>query len=1298
MKTRRQRLAAVLLATGVALVGIAGIGSNTAVGAELLPKIPVELPQPGTNCGGTGGGQWVKFNLSSTSGFHYSQSPPWTLAYTKNPDNGITISDVRKGNVIHWLDEVILGSGSNGLLFLPGSQGTFGGGGFSLSVEGNALYDSLYACVVNISTLTITKVLEGGVGPATVAFAVDCVPYVTSLDTAASYGDGPVEVNVAPGQTQGTVVVNVPASRQASDVQSACRVSETVPGGYTLVSPPAQPVIQNVGPDGAAVTFVNARNGQIEITKLITDKWLPNPQPIFQFSLNCEPPTLNFPSPENAAFAPSTIQITKEIQGAGSVLSGDIPAGYACTVEELGSPTYAATSPQVVIVRAGATTKISFTNVRKTAFLNTSKTVVGPTVAFDPTEFAIAVECKLGNVTVYSETLTLAHADLNTTSNLPTEAVCTATEQAPAGFSASVKQPAGSVITDGATVPLDVVNTRLWVDLVINKTVVSGIPGDFPVTFKFKVTCRASGASTGPTWSPVSLVSVTADQNGQFSSVPLSVPQGASCTVEEQPVEGWVTPPSATVATSSNVEVQFVNARQTTSYVIEKRVVGPRLASDPRSFTFETTCSVNDVPTRLADTVIQTTTTGTANINLPNNSACVIAENTDGLIGQLYETSNPDVIDFGRFVFVNTRRTGDLLIQKIARGQAGTFVFDVNCDGFTLSSAQSVVTIQATDPAESFPGGTFYGSATLTGIPVGAACSVTERPDADFDLVATGSSAEHPSVSGASAAAPVDTTTDNIATIDAEDLAYVTFDNQAKPGEIIISKAVSNASVLDQSATFTVNVTCTDPDKGKTTSVNLPLTVATPAVAKGIPASWSCTVTEPVVGANYTFVSVVPALTEVVKARSSNRVVVTNRRDTGEIVVRKDVRYPSFATQPVGEQFAFSVVCNTADPLSFTLTDDGSRSVVVPVGSKCTITESAVAGFITSVNGAASATAEVNPVVAGKTDVLYVNRRVFSPGIAVKKTSDATLVGGVPTVRKGTTVNYRFEVTLTPGSIVPLSAVTVADDKCAPVTGPTRTGGNSDAVLEAGETWVYTCASALNATTTNKVTASGLPAPDDTLTNPPALPRVSATADHTVVVIDPKISLTKTSNLAGQLAGLPVTFQVTVTNSGDSTLTSVVVTDPLLPECGFTVATLAVRASQSKSCTTTVTGSFTNTANVTATPLVGPAVTATASAVVESVPQLAPPVATAAPAVAPAAATTTPPPATTPTTVAFVANTINPALLPTQPPAAVAGITVVNEEVIAYTGFNTTLAGIGALMLSAGVVMLLTERRSRRSN
>ena len=71
-------------------------------------------------------------------------------------------------------------------------------------------------------------------------------------------------------------------------------------------------------------------------------------------------------------------------------------------------------------------------------------------------------------------------------------------------------------------------------------------------------------------------------------------------------------------------------------------------------------------------------------------------------------------------------------------------------------------------------------------------------------------------------------------------------------------------------------------------------------------------------------------------------------------------------------------------------------------------------------------------------------------------------------------------------------------------------------------------------------------------------------------------------------AGGTATFKITVTNTGDVTLSDVMVDDPLSTDCSKSLGTLAVGQSKSYSCTkTNVAADFVNVANATGKPPTG---------------------------------------------------------------------------------------------------------------
>jgi len=106
-----------------------------------------------------------------------------------------------------------------------------------------------------------------------------------------------------------------------------------------------------------------------------------------------------------------------------------------------------------------------------------------------------------------------------------------------------------------------------------------------------------------------------------------------------------------------------------------------------------------------------------------------------------------------------------------------------------------------------------------------------------------------------------------------------------------------------------------------------------------------------------------------------------------------------------------------------------------------------------------------------------------------------------------------------------------------------------------------------------------------------------STDSATETVQCPSIAIEKSPDDKVVRSGDTVTFTIKVTNTGDTNLTNVTVTDPLTPSCDKVIGDLAKGASTSYDCTTdALTASFTNVANVTGHPPVGPDVTASDNA------------------------------------------------------------------------------------------------------
>ncbi|MFW2381176.1 MAG: DUF7507 domain-containing protein, partial [Acidimicrobiales bacterium] len=206
-----------------------------------------------------------------------------------------------------------------------------------------------------------------------------------------------------------------------------------------------------------------------------------------------------------------------------------------------------------------------------------------------------------------------------------------------------------------------------------------------------------------------------------------------------------------------------------------------------------------------------------------------------------------------------------------------------------------------------------------------------------------------------------------------------------------------------------------------------------------------------------------------------------------------------------------------------------------------------------------------DPLGNAVTDSDTADVNVIAPAISISKSPDgqAIVTGG--------TATFTIEVTNTGDA--DLTGVTVTDaavPACDAVIGDLAVGASSS----------YTCSvSDVDADFTNTAAVVG--------TDPVGLDvSDSDTADVTVLV--PGLDIQKTPDTQTVLAGDDATFTIIVTNTGQTDLLAVTVTDPLAPACDNAVGDLPVgSAPVTYTCTVTANASFTNTASVSATDPLG---------------------------------------------------------------------------------------------------------------
>jgi uncharacterized repeat protein (TIGR01451 family) len=191
---------------------------------------------------------------------------------------------------------------------------------------------------------------------------------------------------------------------------------------------------------------------------------------------------------------------------------------------------------------------------------------------------------------------------------------------------------------------------------------------------------------------------------------------------------------------------------------------------------------------------------------------------------------------------------------------------------------------------------------------------------------------------------------------------------------------------------------------------------------------------------------------------------------------------------------------------------------------------------------------------------------VLKPHISVSKSPDAQ------TILVGQAAS--FTITVTNDGNATLTNVVVTD---ALAPGCARTSADIPglASMAPGATITYACSLAnVTGSFTNIAIATG---------HPPLGPDVSAQDTAAVTVVapaaHPAITIVKNPKSQTVTSGGTATFTITVTNTGDVTLTNVTVSDPLSPNCNKTIGTLAPGASSSYTCTrANVTSNFTNVA------------------------------------------------------------------------------------------------------------------------
>ncbi len=223
---------------------------------------------------------------------------------------------------------------------------------------------------------------------------------------------------------------------------------------------------------------------------------------------------------------------------------------------------------------------------------------------------------------------------------------------------------------------------------------------------------------------------------------------------------------------------------------------------------------------------------------------------------------------------------------------------------------------------------------------------------------------------------------------------------------------------------------------------------------------------------------------------------------------------------------------DTCSPVAFQSGDTNSNGILNPGETwvfTCNKTFNTAGTFTNHVTATGTATADGLPAPP---ETAQATVTVRNPQTTLTKTASPSN-GRAPLA-----VTYTYNETN--NGTDPISGVSLSDDLCSPVTGPTSGDTNSNGILDPGETWVFTCNKTFNTagTFTNHVTATGT----DTADSQPAPPE---TAQATVTVRNPHTTLTKTASPSSGRAPLAVTYTYNETNNGTDPISGVSLSDDL---------------------------------------------------------------------------------------------------------------------------------------------------------
>ncbi len=787
--------------------------------------------------------------------------------------------------------------------FIPSNTVTIpAGNGSTITVTTN---NRLSRTSPDVTSLRLAKALTGGPsgysGPFTIAY--DC-------------GTGHIgSVPVTAGAAAVVADANIPLyDGNGNPISTTCVISEpnlpTVTG-YTFGTPsfsPSATVVLSAANTDVTVTTNNTMTrdlGTLRLSKALTGG-------------------------PNGYLGPFTIHYDcgtgfvgdKSVFAGSSVIVPGIPTGTSCTVSEpnlptpptgfsFGTPSFSPSSTVVIPAGNGSEVEVTTNNTltRDLGSLLLAKALTGGPSGYNG-PFTINWNCGAGHTG--STQVTAGAAAVTADAAIPTGTSCTVAETLPtpptgysfgtASFSPSstVVIPAGS----GSTITVTTNNTltRDLGSLKLAKALTGG-PSGYDGPFTINYDCGTGHIGSVPV--TAGAVAVTADA---------AVPTGTSCTVSETlptPPTGYsfgtpsFSPSSTVVIPAGNGSTITVTTNNSLTRDLGSLLLAKALTGGPSGYDGPFTINWNCGAGHTGSTQVTAGAAAvTADAAIPTGTSCTVSETlpappTGYSFGTpSFSPSSTVVIPAGSGSTITvttnntlTRDLGSLMLTKALTGgpagYTGPFTIHYDCGtGFigdkTVSSG---------------------GSQTVSGIPTGTSCTVSEPT--------------LPSVPGYTFGTPTFTPSSGTVTIPAGSGSSITVTTNntmtRDTGSLVIAKTLSNPDGAPVPATFTANYNCGTGFTGQVTT----LSPSTPVTVSGIPTGNTCTVTEvtptPIPGYTWGTITYTPASVVIATKGASFTITVGNSitRDRGTIVIIK-------RATPAQGTFAFTTTGAGYNPFNLT--------------------------------------------------------------------------------------------------------------------------------------------------------------------------------------------------------------------------------------------------------------------------------------------------------------------------------------------------------------------------------------------